>query len=125
MLSLIHILMCIRDRRYDVGQEFNAHTDYFDPQGADWETYCAIPGQRTWTLTVSYTHLDVYKRQHQPFHFQPIAQSSESTVVAEFVPETSSVRDAGYQSEDALEKALIAQLQAQAYEYLALSLIHI
>jgi type I restriction enzyme, R subunit len=56
---------------------------------------------------------------HQPFHFQPIAQSSESTVVAEFVPETSGVRDAGYQSEDALEKALIAQLQAQAYEYLA------
>lgn len=54
----------------------------------------------------------------QPFHFQPIAQSSESTVVAEFVPETSNVRDAGYQSEDGLENALIAQLQAQAYNYL-------
>ncbi|PKP86213.1 MAG: DEAD/DEAH box helicase [Alphaproteobacteria bacterium HGW-Alphaproteobacteria-17] len=55
----------------------------------------------------------------QPFHFQPIAQSSESTVVAEFVPETSNVRDAGYQSEDGLEKALIEQLRAQAYDYLA------
>lgn len=54
----------------------------------------------------------------QPFHFQPIAQSSESTVVAEFVPETSNVRDAGYQSEDGLEKALIEQLRAQAYDYL-------
>ena len=54
----------------------------------------------------------------QPFHFQPIAQSSESTVVAEFAPETSGVRDTGYQSEDGLEKALIAQLQAQAYDYL-------
>jgi type I restriction enzyme, R subunit len=54
----------------------------------------------------------------QPFHYQPIAQSTESTVVAEFVPEANSVRDAGYQSEDRLEKALIAQLRAQAYDYL-------
>src|SRR3546814_14988230 len=37
-------------QRYDVGQEFKAHTDYFDPHGADWETYCAIPGQRSWTM---------------------------------------------------------------------------
>lgn len=55
--------------------------------------------------------------QH-PFRYHPIAQSSESTVVSEFVPDPPSVRDAGYQSEDALEKALIAQLQGQAYEYL-------
>lgn len=53
-----------------------------------------------------------------PCHYHPIAQSSESTVVSEFVPDTTSERDAGYQSEDGLEKALIAQLQAQAYEYL-------
>jgi type I restriction enzyme R subunit len=56
--------------------------------------------------------------QH-PFRYHSIAQSSESTVVSEFVPDPSSVRDAGYQSEDALEKALIAQLQGQAYEYLS------
>lgn len=56
--------------------------------------------------------------QH-PFRYHPIAQSSESTVVSEFVPDPPSVRDAGYQSEDALEKALIAQLQGQAYEYLS------
>ena len=55
--------------------------------------------------------------QH-PFQYHPIAQSSESTVVSEFVPGPASVRDAGYQSEDGLEKALIAQLQAQAYEHL-------
>ncbi|ODS99918.1 MAG: DEAD/DEAH box helicase [Erythrobacter sp. SCN 62-14] len=55
--------------------------------------------------------------QH-PFRYHPIAQSSESTVVSEFVSDPPSVRDAGYQSEDALEKALIAQLQGQAYEYL-------
>lgn len=58
--------------------------------------------------------------QH-PFHFQPIAQSSESTVVAEFVPDDASVRESGYQSEDALEKALIEQLKAQAYEYLPIT----
>ncbi len=42
----------LQGQRYDVGQEFKAHTDYFDPHGADWETYCAVPGQRTWTLMV-------------------------------------------------------------------------
>ncbi|WP_086739008.1 type I restriction endonuclease subunit R [Erythrobacter colymbi] len=56
--------------------------------------------------------------QH-PFRYHPIAQSSESTVVSEFVPDPPSVRDAEYQSEDALEKALIAQLQSQAYEFLS------
>jgi type I restriction enzyme R subunit len=53
-----------------------------------------------------------------PFRYQPIAQSNESTVVAEYEPDVSSVHDAGYQSEDALEKAFIKQLQAQAYEQL-------
>jgi type I restriction enzyme R subunit len=56
----------------------------------------------------------------QPFHYQPIAQSSESTVVAE-LSDTAGVRDAGYQSEDGLEKALIAQLRSQAYDYLTFS----
>ena len=60
------------------------------------------------------------EEQH-PVRFRPIAQSAESTVVAEFVPEKSGVRDTAYQSEDALEKTLIEQLQAQAYEYLPLT----
>ena len=42
----------LQGQRYDVGEEFKAHTDYFDPDGADWETYCAIPGQRSWTLMI-------------------------------------------------------------------------
>ncbi|MDZ3831254.1 MAG: 2OG-Fe(II) oxygenase [Sphingopyxis sp.] len=42
----------LQGQRYDVGQEFKAHTDYFDPGGSDWETYCAIPGQRSWTLMI-------------------------------------------------------------------------
>ena len=42
----------LQGQRYDVGQQFKAHTDYFEPNGADWEKFCAIPGQRSWTLMV-------------------------------------------------------------------------
>jgi type I restriction enzyme R subunit len=48
--------------------------------------------------------------------YEPIAVSDESTVVAEFVSDTT--RDAAYQSEAQLERAFVAQLQEQAYEYL-------
>ncbi|WP_295635717.1 type I restriction endonuclease subunit R [Novosphingobium sp.] len=57
----------------------------------------------------------------RPFRYETIAISEESTVVAEFVPDTASVQDATYQSEDALERAFIRQLQAQAYDYLPLT----
>ncbi|WP_206631125.1 type I restriction endonuclease subunit R [Pseudomonas aeruginosa] len=55
----------------------------------------------------------------QPYRYEAIALSNESTVVAEFVPE--GVKETGYQSEAALEQALIEQLQRQAYEYLPIS----
>lgn len=42
----------IQGQRYDVGQEFKAHTDYFDPKGADFARYCSVAGNRTWTLMV-------------------------------------------------------------------------
>jgi prolyl 4-hydroxylase len=42
----------IQGQVYEVGQEFKAHTDYFDPHGADWDTYCSVAGQRTWTMMV-------------------------------------------------------------------------
>ena len=48
--------------------------------------------------------------------YEPIAFSSESTVVSEFIPDTSAA--AAYQSEADLERELIALLQGQAYEYL-------
>jgi type I restriction enzyme R subunit len=51
--------------------------------------------------------------------FEPIAISSESTVVAEFEKETKSSES--YQSEDQLEKAFIGLLKEQAYEYLAIT----
>ncbi|MCI4589535.1 2OG-Fe(II) oxygenase [Sphingobium sp. BYY-5] len=42
----------IQGQRYAVGQEFKAHTDYFDPKGADYLQYCSVAGNRTWTLMV-------------------------------------------------------------------------
>ncbi|KQN03934.1 MULTISPECIES: prolyl hydroxylase family protein [unclassified Sphingomonas] len=40
----------LQGQRYAVGQEFKAHTDYFDPQGRDFARYCSVAGQRTWTV---------------------------------------------------------------------------
>jgi prolyl 4-hydroxylase len=42
----------LQGQRYAVGQEFKPHTDYFTPGGPDWEQYCAVSGQRTWTFMV-------------------------------------------------------------------------
>lgn len=58
--------------------------------------------------------------ERKPYHYDPIAVSNESTVVAQYVPE-SMVRETTYQSEDALEKELIRQLERQAYEHLRIT----
>lgn len=42
----------LQGQRYAVGQEFKPHTDYFDPQGVDYERFCAASGQRTWTAMI-------------------------------------------------------------------------
>ena len=42
----------LQGQRYAVGQEFKAHTDYFEPSGADYDLYCAAAGQRSWTVMV-------------------------------------------------------------------------
>lgn len=42
----------IQGQRYAPGQEFKAHTDYFAPQGADYQQFCSIAGQRTWTFMI-------------------------------------------------------------------------
>ncbi len=55
-----------------------------------------------------------------PYRYEAIALSDESTVVAEFVAERA-LRETGYQSEAALERALLEQLQAQAYAYLPIT----
>jgi len=40
----------MQGQRYAVGQEFKAHTDYFEPLGVDYERFCSVAGQRTWTV---------------------------------------------------------------------------
>ncbi|WP_432280311.1 prolyl hydroxylase family protein [Stakelama saccharophila] len=40
----------VQGQRYEVGQEFKAHTDYFEPNGLDYDKYCSVAGQRTWTV---------------------------------------------------------------------------
>lgn len=42
----------IQGQRYEVGQEFKSHTDYFEPNGPDYQRYCSVAGQRTWTAMI-------------------------------------------------------------------------
>jgi prolyl 4-hydroxylase len=42
----------LQGQRYEVGQEFKAHTDYFEPNGPDFSRFCSFSGQRTWTFMV-------------------------------------------------------------------------
>jgi len=40
----------VQGQRYEVGQEFKAHTDYFEPTGQDFHRFTSVAGQRTWTF---------------------------------------------------------------------------
>ncbi|WP_086739317.1 prolyl hydroxylase family protein [Erythrobacter colymbi] len=42
----------LQGQRYAEGQEFKPHTDYFTPGGRDYDRYCALSGNRTWTFMV-------------------------------------------------------------------------
>ncbi|MDJ0641729.1 MAG: 2OG-Fe(II) oxygenase [Erythrobacter sp.] len=42
----------LQGQRYAEGQEFKPHTDYFTPGGPDYEKYCSVAGQRTWTFMI-------------------------------------------------------------------------
>ena len=42
----------LQGQRYAVGQEFKGHTDYFEPDGLDFDRYCGVAGNRTWTVMV-------------------------------------------------------------------------
>lgn len=53
------------------------------------------------------------------YQYNLVAQQNQSTVVGEYVPVV--VREKSYQSEAGLERELIALLQGQAYEYLAIT----
>lgn len=55
------------------------------------------------------------------YNYNLVAENEYSTVVAQYVPDTSMVRESGYQSEDQLEREFIKQLESQAYEYIRIS----
>ena len=42
----------VQGQRYEVGQEFKAHTDYFEPDGVDFAKFCSVAGNRTWTAMI-------------------------------------------------------------------------
>jgi prolyl 4-hydroxylase len=42
----------MQGQRYAVGQEFKQHTDYFEPSGLEYERYCGVAGNRTWTVMI-------------------------------------------------------------------------
>jgi len=42
----------LQGQRYAVGQEFKGHTDYFEPNGIEYDRYCGVAGNRTWTVMV-------------------------------------------------------------------------
>ncbi len=42
----------IQGQWYEVGQEFKAHTDYFDPLSPTFERHIGTLGQRTWTFMI-------------------------------------------------------------------------
>ena len=63
----------VQGQRYEVGQEFKAHTDFFDPHGQDWEKYCSVSGQRTWTFMVYLNTVEAggatrFKEVNKTFH---------------------------------------------------------
>jgi prolyl 4-hydroxylase len=40
----------VQGQRYEPGQEFKAHTDYFEPTGVDFHRFTHVAGQLTWTF---------------------------------------------------------------------------
>jgi prolyl 4-hydroxylase len=42
----------IQGQRYAVGQEFKGHTDYFEPDSIDFDKFCSVAGNRTWTVMI-------------------------------------------------------------------------
>lgn len=48
----------IQGQYYQVGQQFKAHTDYFEPNTAEYEKFAGELGQRTWTFMIYLNDVD-------------------------------------------------------------------
>ena len=77
-----------------------------------------LVGNNTNTIETNFLHLNHSQNNMPHSNLNLVAQNSESTVVSAF--QASTKRAEHYQSEDALEREFIAQLQSQAYEYLTI-----
>jgi prolyl 4-hydroxylase len=42
----------IQAQRYDIGQQFKSHTDYFEPRTEEYRKFASVQGNRTWTFMV-------------------------------------------------------------------------
>jgi len=42
----------IQAQRYDIGQEFKAHTDFFEPNTDEYKVHATLMGNRTWTFMI-------------------------------------------------------------------------
>jgi prolyl 4-hydroxylase len=42
----------IQAQRYDVGEQFKPHWDFFTPSGTDYQRFAGVRGNRTWTFMV-------------------------------------------------------------------------
>ncbi|KLE33114.1 prolyl hydroxylase family protein [Aurantiacibacter gangjinensis] len=64
----------VQGQRYAVGQEFKGHTDFFEPNGPDFDKFCSVAGNRTWTFMIYLndveagggTRFKVIKKTFQP-----------------------------------------------------------
>ena len=64
----------VQGQRYEPGNEFKPHTDYFEPSGVDYHRYTDVAGQRTWTFMAylndveagGATRFKVIKKMFQP-----------------------------------------------------------
>ncbi len=66
----------VQGQRYDIGQEFKSHTDYFTPGGPDFEKFCSVAGNRTWTFMIYLNAVDAggatrFKAVNKTFQPEP------------------------------------------------------
>ncbi len=65
----------IQGQWYEVGQEFKAHTDYFEPGTKEYQEHTMEKGQRTWTVMVYLNTVQEGGQTHFPeldVAFQPV-----------------------------------------------------
>ena len=89
----------VQGQRYEVGQEFKAHTDYFEPTGQDFDKFCTVAGQRTWTFMIYLNEVEAggatrppsCRRCGPPVHAGWLVGSISSAIVSPSLPQVERV----------------------------------